>query len=205
MAVKPGSVTFNIKFAQIASCIASKKLRRLKELILQTDADKAALNMIYEIMLQSYLFCGFPAALESLKVLHSAVPRFNPSKNTLNFREFKAKGIKNCRMIYGGNYEKLLENIARLSPDLNEWMLTEGYGKVMGRRGLTLKQRELVNVAFLCTNYYEVQLHSHIRGALNTGSSYKEILEVINSTAKFNSTSNIRRAAALLKKISYSH
>jgi 4-carboxymuconolactone decarboxylase len=191
----------NINLAKIASCIASKRFDALRQLILNAGTDNKTLKMVYEVMLQSYLFCGFPAALESLKVLHNAVPRFNPSKNTLNLREFKAKGIKNFRVVYGGNADKLLKNVAGLSPDLNEWMVIEGYGKVMGRRGLSLKQRELVTVAFLCTNYYEVQLHSHIRGALNAGAGYKEILEVIKSTSKFNSKVNLSSAVKLASEI----
>ena len=50
-------------------------------------------------------------------------------------------------------------------------MVTEGYGKVLGRPGLALEQRELCIVAMLAVQGEAVrrQLVSHLRGALNVG------------------------------------
>ena len=71
--------------------------------------------------------------------------------------------------MYGGQYEKLRANIAALHPDMERWMVREGYGKVLGRPGLDLATRELCIVALLAPQDAGPQLYSHLRGALNAG------------------------------------
>lgn len=48
-----------------------------------------------------------------------------------------------------------------------EWLIIEGYGKVLGRKGLSLKERELCIVSILSAMKFEEQLYSHIIGAIN--------------------------------------
>ena len=57
--------------------------------------------------------------------------------------------------------------------------MLEGYGKVMGRKGLSLKQRELNNVSVLTALKYEDQLYSHINGAFRTNAAKEQIERVI--------------------------
>ena len=66
-------------------------------------------------------------------------------------------------------YEKLRGNIRALSPSLDEWMIVEGYGKVLSREGLDLGRRELCIVAACAAAGQDRQLHSHLHGALNAG------------------------------------
>ena len=80
-----------------------------------------------------------------------------------------------CEAVYAGQYARLRKNVARLHPDMERWMLTEGYGKVLGRPGLELKVRELCIVALLAGQDAAPQLHSHLRGALNVGASPEEV------------------------------
>ena len=58
-----------------------------------------------------------------------------------------ARGEATCAAVYGAMYETLRENIRALHPALDEWMITEGYGKVLSRPGLDLPRRELCIVA----------------------------------------------------------
>ena len=46
-------------------------------------------------------------------------------------------------MIYGDNYAKLRESVRALHPAMDVWMITEGYGRTLGRPGLDLTRREL--------------------------------------------------------------
>ena len=59
------------------------------------------------------------------------------------------RGIKNCKKIYGDKFDKLISNIKNFSPEMAEWLIVEGYGKVLGRKGLTLKEREVCIVSIL--------------------------------------------------------
>jgi len=58
---------------------------------------------------------------------------------------------------------------------MDQWMVTEGYGKILGRKGLDLDVRELCVVAILAVSRQSKQLFSHLRGALNVGASEERI------------------------------
>jgi len=85
-----------------------------------------------------------------------------------------------CREVYGRAYHKLLVNLRALHPALEDLVLVDAYGKVIGRPGLDLKRRELCTVATTAVLGTAEQLHSHLRGALNTGAEPKEIEAVLS-------------------------
>ena len=185
----------------IAACISAKKLDSLKHILLIAKSINITPKKIYETIIQIYLFCGFPATIEALKIFNNIFSSFNKKHSEFDLNLYIKKGQKNCRNIYRDNYYKLLENFNNLSPDLKDWMIIEGYGKVMGRTGLILKERELINVTVLSTNYYEHQLYSHLKGAINTNSSIELIEEIINITSLFNKEYNVRKSLVLLNSI----
>ncbi len=65
-------------------------------------------------------------------------------------------------------------------------MVEAGFADVYGRDGLTLTQRQLLNVAVLTAiGGAERQLAVHIRGALNVGVTPREIVEEIFHVALY--------------------
>ncbi len=137
-----------------------------------------------EVILQSYLFCGFPAAIEGLIVLNRVLhDRHIPDDNyteTRNSQEMYQDGIDLCRIVYGKNYSKLLNNMSHLSSDISQWMIAEGYGKVLSRHILSLKERELAVIAALTVLRRERQLVSHLRGAVHAGAGKSEIAWIMS-------------------------
>ena len=116
-------------------------------------------NKIYEALLQNYLFAGYPSAILSLKQLKENYPAKRLSKAAdMNLYHFRKRGIINCRKVYGDKSEKLISNVKQFSPDLAEWLVLEGYGKVLGREGLSFKERELCIVAVLTVLGFEDQI-----------------------------------------------
>jgi 4-carboxymuconolactone decarboxylase len=85
--------------------------------------------------------------------------------------------------VYGRAYHKLLVNLRTLHPALEDLVLVDAYGKVIGRPGLDLKRRELTTVAALAVLGTAQQLHSHLRGALNTGATGEEVDAVLGLVA----------------------
>ncbi|MEO8665634.1 MAG: carboxymuconolactone decarboxylase family protein [Ignavibacteria bacterium] len=189
---------------EIAACIASDNFKLLQSKSNNYKKQGYDPLKLYELILQSYLFCGFPAAIESLKIFRKHFNDLEIQKYNHNVIEFRSSGIVNCKLIYKKNYKKLIENMNSLGPDLKEWMLIEGYGKVLGRPNLSLKDRELVNVAILCTHYYESQLHSHMRGCLNLGIDKKVIKKMLGNLKSISDMKNINKAMKLLDKITIS-
>lgn len=184
---------------KLVSCASAKKFIHMSSIFIGLREHEIEPDKIYESLLQLSLFNGFPSTIESLKLFKENFPEYTPSNEQYNVNLFEKRGIINCEMVYGANFTKLQQNITKLSPDLSEWMIIEGYGKVMGRPGLSMQEREILNVAMLCTNYAGEQLHSHIKGALNTGSDYQLIKEAINTTSKYNTPGNITKALKLLR------
>lgn len=139
----------------------------------------ASADVIEEVLLQSHLFVGFPLALEALILWRDLAPDQEPASAYEDHEIWKARGEEVCRTTYGHNYEKLRENVRRLHPDLDEWMVTGGYGRVIGRPGLDLATRELCTVALLAVWGAPRQLHSHLRGAVHAGAAISEVRAAI--------------------------
>lgn len=137
---------------------------------------------MYETLLQNYLFAGYPSALSSLKILKEYYPNKKlPAVADMNLYHFRKKGVERCRKVYGNKFEKLISNINSFSPELAEWLVLEGYGKVLGRARLSFEERELCIVAVLTLLNFEDQLYSHIIGAIRAGASIEEIQVVIKN------------------------
>lgn len=145
-----------------------------------------------ELVLQSYLFAGFPRALNAARLLQrwdkagSAAGISGDDGNGRgngngkatgngndhsydNVYDWRLRGEETCEVVYGEMYEKLRGNIRALHPALDEWMIVEGYGKVLSRGGLDLARRELCIVAACVAARQDRQLHSHLHGARNAG------------------------------------
>jgi 4-carboxymuconolactone decarboxylase len=131
---------------------------------------------VEEVLVQSYLFLGYPAALNALALWRERSGRPAPlAAAPLDWSEWRARGEVVCARVYGSQYQRLRANVARLHPDLEEWMLVEGYGKVLGRSGLELRVRELCVAALLAGLDATPQLRAHLRGALLVGATVAEV------------------------------
>ena len=168
---------------------AAAALRRLE--FLRTFVERAIVigvkeNHLYESLLQNYLFTGYPSALLSLKILKEYLPEMkNAEAETWGLNKYLERGTKICKRIYGKKFNKLISNVKTFSPELSDWLLLEGYGKVLGRKGLSLKKRELNIIAVLTVLRFEEQLYSHINGAFRTRASKEEIKRVITNLKIF--------------------
>ncbi len=151
--------------ALISSASVLRNEKIFRELLIYAGQKRISGLKIYEAVLQTYLFAGFPSALVSLSILKEY---FKIPKNYSNKRgkhDYKKEGELTCRRIYGDKFEKLISNTKEFSPELSEWLIVEGYGKVLTRKGLPLKERELIIIAVLTALKFRNQLYSHINGA----------------------------------------
>lgn len=178
---------------EVSAALAAGDVDRLEAALRSADG-VAGPAEIEEILLQSYLFLGYPTALRGLGVWRrvSGVPA--PAQAAADDAEWESRGVATCERVYAGQYGRLRRNIAALHPDMERWMLTEGYGKVLGRPGLDLVAREASIVALLAGQDAEPQLFSHLRGALNVGADETLMTAVVDQLAE---SLPAERAAAL--------
>ncbi len=133
---------------------------------------------VEETLLQSHLFLGYPAALEAFRRWRArgvAPPEAAREGSEL----WRRRGKEICRLVYADSYERLRKNVAALHPDLDRWMVIDGYGKVLGRPDLSLSVREMCIVAMLVVMGAGPQLRAHLMGALNAGVPADQIDELV--------------------------
>jgi alkylhydroperoxidase/carboxymuconolactone decarboxylase family protein YurZ len=149
------------------------------------------LEAMYEGLLQTYLFAGFPCALSALSVFKNEVDRqglkYTPLVENYDVDLFRLRGEKLCAEIYTTSFSKLRTKLETISPELNEWMIIEGYGKTLSRKGLDIQTRELSIVVVLTMLGWKAQLYSHLRGALNVGANVEQCYSAIRCAEYLNS------------------
>lgn len=123
---------------------------------------------IEELLLQTYLFAGFPRTLNAMREWRRLASTPASSAGAAP-SDARSAGEATCKTVYGGMYDRLRQNIRALHPALDDWMIDEGYGKVLSRPGLDLARRELCIVAACAATGQDRQLHSHLHGARNVG------------------------------------
>lgn len=147
-------------------------------------------GQLYEAVLQSYLFLGFPRMLIATESLHRAAPASpaasaNSSADAADFHTWTDRGVELCKKVYGRNYDSLKLRVESMAPEVFQWMVLEGYGKVLSRPGLDSVSRELASVACLLVDNRPAQLYAHMRGALNVGASDELLRTVVTDIGAF--------------------
>lgn len=139
--------------------------------------DQVNHEWVEELILQTYLFAGFPRALNGMRQWRRLRP--TPAADAGGTADLRGAGEQTCARVYGTMYDKLRANIRELHPLLDEWMIAEGYGKVLSRPGLDLARRELCIVAACAASGQDRQLQSHLHGARNAGATGRVIAATI--------------------------
>lgn len=170
---------------QVAAAIATGQAGVLDETFRLAREQKLERVKLYELVLQSYLFLGFPrmliAATQLDVVWPNATPQVNKTKpiSPEESDRWFNNGLALCKKIYGTAFDPLRERVERIAPEVFRWMIIEGYGKVLSRNGLHLIDRELGIMATLVVENRKEQLFSHMRGALNAGAERELVTTIL--------------------------
>ena len=170
---------------RVAAAVATGKVPELDARLAAAREARVPGLWIEELLLQSMLVVGYPLALVAFgawRRVGGPAPVEGDGAEDLahaDWQSWATRGAAVCREVYGRAYHKLLVNLRALHPALEDLVLVDAYGKVIGRPGLDLKRRELCTIATTAVLGTADQLHSHLRGALNTGAEPKEIEAVL--------------------------
>ena len=178
----PGLDARTRALVRLATAVASGDAGRLRERMIAAHAVGVPGTWVEELLLQSLLNVGYALTLVAFGVWREVSGPVHAPAESLEHREWKAwteRGADVCARVYGRTYHKLLLNLRSLHPALEALVVVDAYGKMIGRPGLDLKRRELCNVATIAMLNASRQLHAHLRGALNTGSSAPEVDELL--------------------------
>lgn len=159
---------------------------------------------VEEVILQTYLFAGFPRSLNAAREWRRLSGREAPTHDEgtqFDAGPLAARGEATCQTVYGPFYERLRHNIRALHPALDSWMIVEGYGKVLGRPMLDLARRELCVVAACAIARQDRQLHSHLHGALHAGASAAQVDAALLAVADLLEPDDVKRYVGLWARV----
>ena len=195
---------------RLAAVIGAGSERQMRALLVEARTLPA--NWVEEVILQSYLFAGFPrtlnAAREWRRISGLPAPAADTDADATlpgSADAWRVRGEVTCEHVYGDMYDKLRVNIAKLHPALDHWMITDGYGKVLSRPGLDLVRRELCVVAICALAEQDRQLHSHLHGALNVGATPAQISATLDALTDLLDDDALRRYRMLWGHVRTAH
>jgi len=158
-----------------------------------------------ELLLQSYLFAGFPRMLNAAREWRKASGEPAPARDEGELMEdtaaWRERGERTCAAVYGAMYPKLRDNMRALHPAIDALMVVEGYGKVLGRPGLDLARRELCIIAACVAGRQDRQLVSHLHGAINVGAPAGWVDDTIDALGDMAPADTLQRARMLWARV----
>ena len=191
------------QLVRIAGAIAGSNEETVRAVMSEAaGVDPVAVD---EIIIQSYLFAGFPRALNAARAWRTIsgkpAPERDSESDAADLETWRERGLRTCKIVYGESYEALRRNIRKLHPALDEWMIVDGYGKVVSRGGVDLRTRELCVVAACAVAGQQRQLHSHLHGALNAGATLDEVRAALDAIGDLIRADDLAKYHQLLAKV----
>ena len=171
-----------LALVRIATATATGDEASLRERMIAARAADVPAAWVEELLLQSFLNVGYPLALVAFGVWREVA---GPPRETgepiahPEWERWTERGVEACAEVYGRTYHKLLVNLRALHPAIEPLVVVDAYGKILSRPGLDTKRRELCTLAAIAMLRADRQLHAHMRGALNTGSTREEVDAVL--------------------------
>ena len=164
--------------AQVSVAAALGKDRTLRREIRAALQARVSTARLDEALLQLIPFAGYARAINAFAVLQELAPHAARAGRPRG--DLRRRGEALCRRIYGPVYDRMIGRMRGFHPDLAEWILADGYGRVLSRPGLTIRERELIVVAVLSALRLPKQLESHVRGAQRVGATAREVKGMID-------------------------
>ncbi|WP_103354096.1 carboxymuconolactone decarboxylase family protein [Amycolatopsis sp. CA-128772] len=111
-------------------------------------------------------------------------------------------GLKTLTAIDGESGQRVLDNLADVSPALAEAVVSWGFGEIYARPGLPPRDRQLVTLGMLTAlGGCEPQLAVHVNASLNVGLTPAEIVEALLHSAVYCGFPKALNATFAAKKV----
>lgn len=172
----------------------------------------AALNVgnsplaIRETIYQCAPFIGFPRTLNAIGVFNEVVQERNiklPLENagTTTDADRHEKGLAIQTNLYGNEVKKAMASLPGEYKDIVPDTLTDFcFGDFYTRRGLTIRQRELLSLVILTALGAEKQLKAHVVGALKAGNDKETLLAAMVQAVPYVGLVNAMTTVNLIKE-----
>jgi alkylhydroperoxidase/carboxymuconolactone decarboxylase family protein YurZ len=192
-------------FVRLAAALCSGDDRLVRECVNRALDAGATVQQLREVIHTSYLFDGYPTALEGFRILGeiTGAPKVKPVEFNYtgdSVRQWRERGEKLSRVIYGPQFDTLIERVRKMAPELADAMMVEGYGKVLARPELDPALRELCVVAILAAKNRPRQLLSHSLGAMRLGVKPAWLRALTGLLEGVAPRANLKRASGVIEE-----
>lgn len=159
----------------------------------------------YESLLQLVAYTGYPRTINALTTFRSVSGMPAAGSATEPWAEFAAetwpaRGAAVFRQLWPGH--ELADNVRTVSAELAEWVVADDFGRIFGRPGLTLLEREAVVLGSLVAQRACPQMRSHRLAFLAVGGTEAELdglLDAVRGIVSEEDVSAARQAIARLR------
>ncbi len=95
-------------------------------------------------------------------------------------------GLAKLREIHGQYGPAVLDRLNDIAPELKQWVIEFAFGDVYSRPQLDTKSRQIATLAALvCLHHDGPELKAHTRGAIQSGCTRQEVVEVVMQMAVY--------------------
>ncbi len=209
----PKQATLNM-MASIAAAGASGQFDKTEQLFRQgKEAGLSELQM-YETVLNLLPYIGYPRTLSTMLSFQKVYPNYIRDRSggkepqpTEPWQEYaRSVWIERGTQIqaelgFGGpGAEAFTKQLMQLSPELTEWVRYDDFGRVFGRAGLSLIEREAIVIGVLIAQGAP-QIASHHRAMVNVGGSEALIDALVEAVAGIVDAKAVAAARQYIAKV----
>lgn len=199
----------NHKERELITVVALTAMQTLPQLKAHINA---ALNVgnspleIREAIYQCAPFIGFPRTLNAIGVFNEVAKERNislPLENAATTTEENrhAKGLEIQTGLYGSEVKKAMSSLpAEYKETVPDTLTDFCFGDFYTRKGLSIRQRELLSLVILTTIGAEKQLSAHIVGALKAGNDKETLLAAMLQAIPYIGLPNALTTINLIKE-----
>jgi 4-carboxymuconolactone decarboxylase len=159
-------------FARLAAAHSIGDQEALARALAAAHADGLAWDVCYEALLQLVAYTGYPRTINALTIYRvvSGLPAAErPSEEWASHAAtiWPERGAAIFRQLWPGHEPG--DNVRPVSAELAEWVVCDDFGRIFGRPGLTLLEREAVVIGSLIAQRAAPQMRSHRLAFLAVG------------------------------------
>lgn len=166
-------------------------------------------NEVKETLVHLYAYTGFPRSLNGLTAFKQVVEdRQKAGKRDVQGREASPLPKDTDMLKLGTKVQTELVGqpvsggVMAFAPAIDHYLKAHLFGTIFASDVLTYQQRELVTVSALASMQgTSGQLQGHLKYAMNTGLSEKQLAQALDLIEKHISKSKADNARAVLKKV----
>lgn len=192
-----------VHLAKISAAGASGQLDKAEQLFKQGKEAGLSETQMYEAVLNLVPYIGYPRTLNTMGRFQKVYPNYvkeraggKEPQSTEPWSQYAAgpwversDNIRQQLGVGGPGAEELVNQLSSLSPELADWARYDAFGRIFGRPGLSLLERESVVMGALVAQGVP-QFIVHHKALLRVGGTtalvdeiFKEVADIVDAKA----------------------